>query len=368
MIHLPKILKIDFDKPVPFKQQVAIMFTVLIVSCMLFTVVYFQQLLSGNIATATQPEIPSETPSDTTSPDSEKSDESSASSTISEPEVSNVSKAPSNAAGGKTSAADILGKMTEVTKSYDDIHYGELILVNKDYSCRLDGENAESIFETKSNSYVVTDKYVSLDKSIVDNVNSMLDDFYNIYGETDIMMACGFRSYDTQVGIYNEEISSIGSENAEKWVAPPGYSEHQTGYVFDLDLNIEGGNGIDYSGEGIYSWINENCSDYGFIIRYPEGKEDITGYSPEPWHFRYVGTPHSQYISDNNITLEEYLDIIHKHKFDEPLSAEDHDGNHWCVYFAEADENGSTRIPVPEEHEYTISGNNYDGFIVTVKL
>ncbi len=364
-IHIPKILKIDFDKPVPFKQQVAIMFTVLIISCLLFTVVYFQQLFSGNIATVTEPEVlQSESPKE-----KEKSvaDTSHGNPTDRNDEKSSPNENSKNT-DLKNANVELLGSTTIVSKSYDDIYNGELILVNKDYSCHSDGENVESIFEKKSDSYVVTDKYVSMDTSIVENVNSMLDDFYDIYGESDIMIACGYRSYDTQVGLYNNEIGNVGTEMAEQWVAPPGYSEHQTGYVFDLDLDVVGNDGINYEGDGKYAWINENCSDYGFIIRYPAGKEEITGYSEEPWHFRYVGVPHSQYISDNGITLEEYLDIIHEHKSDSPALIEDDDGGRWCVYFVEADETGDTHIPVPEELEYSISGDNYSGFIVTVKL
>ncbi len=364
-IHIPKILKIDFDKPVLFKQQVAIMFTVLIISCLLFTVVYIQQLISGNIAAATESEM------SRSSDASEKNDKPVG--TSKPPQTSNgAQQSKPEDESSVTSVQEIdtnaLGNMTNVTKSYEDIHYGELILVNKDYSCHLEGENVESIFETKSDSYVVTDKYVSMDPSVLDYVNSMLDDFYANYGETDIMIACGYRSYETQVSLYNNEIDSVGSEDAEKWVARPGYSEHQTGYVFDLDLNIEGGNGIDYSGEGNYAWINENCSDYGIIVRYPAGKESITGYSEEPWHFRYVGIPHSQYITNNGITLEEYLDIIHMHTSDNPMLMEGRNGERWVVYSVQADEVGDTHIPVPENHEYSISGDNCEGFIVTVKL
>lgn len=361
-IHLPEILKIDFDKPVPFRQQFAIMCTVLLISCILFSIVYLQQLLSGNIATAQETTTePSEQSESDTSTQPEPSE-----TQTSQPEPSKNEE--SSAIAVQKADTKLLGEMTTVTLLNEELHKGNLILVNKDYSCRYDGENVESIMEEKSNTYVVTDSTVSLDLSIVDDLNDMLDDFAAIYGDTDIMIACGYRSYDTQVSLFNEEIDSVGSGEAEQWVAPPGYSEHQTGLVFDFDLNIQGGDGIDYNGDGIYSWINENCEDYGFIVRYISGKEEITGYSEEPWHFRYVGIPHSQYIADNGITLEEYLDIIHMHKSDDPALIEDHDGTRWCIYYVEAGDYDETNIPVPENYEYEISGDNYSGFIVTVKL
>ncbi|MBR2176352.1 MAG: M15 family metallopeptidase [Clostridia bacterium] len=362
-IKMPKFLKIDFDKPITFRQQFTIMCTVLFISCILFSAVYLVQLLSGRLAVQEPSSQPVQS-SRTSAPESPQSS-SPETSLPTEPSVAEPSKAEDKV----TNASALFGTMTNIEKYYDEIYDGKLILVNKDFSCHHDGENVESIFSTKSDSYVVTDNSVSLDSSIVDNVNALFDDFESIYGSTDIMIACGYRSYELQASLFNEEASSSGSwEEAEKWVAPPGYSEHQTGYVFDLDLNVEGQSGIKYNGEGIYSWINENCCKYGFILRYPKGKENITGYSNEEWHFRYVGIPHSEYIENNKMTFEEYIDIIHTHKQDNALLMDDSSGGHWCVYYVEADPTTMTKVPVPQDYEYEISGDNYSGFIVTVQL
>ena len=244
-----------------------------------------------------------------------------------------------------------------------------MILVNKDHDCHHDGEDVVSLLNIKSNTYIVADDSVRVDKSIVDNVNRMFDDFYDIYGETDVMMACGYRSSSLQEELYTAEANAKGSETADSWVAPPGYSEHQTGFVFDLDLLIENGtSGIDYDGEGVYSWINTNCYRYGFILRYLQGKESITGYEYEPWHFRYVGVPAATYIMSKGITFEEYMQEIQKCSYEKPLVIYGDDGEIWCTYYVKAEEEGTTDIPVPQDYDYKVSGDNFSGFIVTVSI
>ena len=117
-------------------------------------------------------------------------------------------------------------------------------------------------------------------------------------------LVSGYRSYYDQKSTYNYWVSVYGQKDADTISARPGHSEHQTGLAFDItSLNSSYGE----TEEGI--WLRENCFKYGFIIRYPKGKEHITGYAYEPWHIRYVGVEHATYIMNNNLTLEEYLGI-----------------------------------------------------------
>ena len=123
----------------------------------------------------------------------------------------------------------------------------------------------------------------------------MIDDLqlYNLY------IYSGYRSYERQQEIYSS------SQNTN-YVARAGHSEHQTGLVLDVSTITHGlTDNFQYSME--YQVLKDNCMNYGFIIRYPEYKENITGYYFEPWHLRYVGKPTSTYIYQNNITLEEYI-------------------------------------------------------------
>lgn len=127
--------------------------------------------------------------------------------------------------------------------------------------------------------------------------------------EIEILMTTAYRSYDFQAILYNSYVENEGQEAADKFSAKPGQSEHQTGLSVDVSSAS-----VDYklttsfrdTKEG--KWLAENAHKYGFIIRYPEGKEDITGYIYEPWHIRYVGLQAAGEIYEQNITLEEYLD------------------------------------------------------------
>ena len=114
-----------------------------------------------------------------------------------------------------------------------------------------------------------------------------------------------FRTYDYQKNLYNYYYNLKGKEYAEKFYARPGQSEHNSGLAIDITFNdhvyykIEGKDG--------YDWIIQNMHKYGFILRYPKDKTDITLYGYESWHLRYVGKEVAQIIYENNLTLEEYL-------------------------------------------------------------
>jgi D-alanyl-D-alanine carboxypeptidase len=120
-----------------------------------------------------------------------------------------------------------------------------------------------------------------------------------------------YRSYEYQETLYNNYVSRDGQENADRYSARPGYSEHQTGLAFDVgekgkeDLWLTDEFGETEAGK----WLVENAHKYGFILRYPQGKEAITGYMYESWHFRYLGVDLATKVKQSNLTLEEYLGI-----------------------------------------------------------
>lgn len=114
----------------------------------------------------------------------------------------------------------------------------------------------------------------------------------------------GYRSYDTQKNLYNKDCRVKGKSYADQYDAKPGHSEHQTGLAMDV-TNKTYSYGFQTTREG--KWLAKNCYKYGFILRYPEGKEGITGYSYEPWHIRYVGRNAAKQIFSKGIVLEQYL-------------------------------------------------------------
>lgn len=118
----------------------------------------------------------------------------------------------------------------------------------------------------------------------------------------------GFRSYDTQNRLYNNYVAKDGKAKADTYSARPGTSEHQTGLAMDLNsLYTSFGD----TKEG--KWLADNCYKYGFIIRYPKGKESITGYIYEPWHVRYLGTDLATKVYNSGLCLEEYYGITSRY-------------------------------------------------------
>ena len=119
-----------------------------------------------------------------------------------------------------------------------------------------------------------------------------------------IYVSSGFRSYASQKSIYNRYVGRDGRALADTYSARPGHSEHQTGLAVDLNTITQS---FGRTKEG--RWVAEHCHEYGFIIRYPEGKSHITGYCFEPWHLRYVGIDAATKIAQSGLCLEEYYGI-----------------------------------------------------------
>lgn len=119
-----------------------------------------------------------------------------------------------------------------------------------------------------------------------------------------IRAIAGYRSYDYQAGLWNYNASVYGEAYADEYYARPGQSEHNSGLCIDITFNGYNYNEIEnYDG---YEWILNNAHKYGFILRYPKDKVDVTRYGYESWHFRYVGKEAAKVIYDNDWTLEEY--------------------------------------------------------------
>lgn len=140
------------------------------------------------------------------------------------------------------------------------------------------------------------------DKTAYSALTKMQTDASNL--GYNLPLLSGFRSYNTQVNLYNRYVSIDGEAVASTYSAKPGHSEHQTGLAFDVG-QIDDNFGNTQSG----IWLANNCHKYGFIIRYLKGKEAITGYKYEPWHIRYVGVDVATSIYNSGITLEEYLGV-----------------------------------------------------------
>ncbi len=259
---------------------------------------------------------------------------------------------------------------------YDEIYSGDLILVNNDIEYKFDKTSAENprqdvvtVYSSKNNSYYVKDMSIKLCPKTIENANKMFSDYVKFSGKADLLINAAYRSYDDQVEIQNEKIKQLGEEQGRLIAANPGYSEHHSGLAFDICIYDDGAYAA-FDGLGKRSWMHENCYKYGFILRYPEGKTDITKITYEPWHYRYVGIPHAQYITENNLCFEEYIELLKTKTFEkEHLYVDCDDGNKYEIYYIGAEKAGEDiKVTLPENAEYTLSGNNTDGIVVCVKL
>ncbi len=141
-----------------------------------------------------------------------------------------------------------------------------------------------------------------------------LDAFYEMQADAsdeglNIYISSSYRSYEDQERIYQNYCDTDGQEAADTYSSRPGFSDHQTGLAFDLN-SIDDSFG--YTPES--DWVSANCHKYGFIIRYPKGKEEITGYQYEPWHIRYIGVDKAAAVYESGLCLEEYLGIDSAYK------------------------------------------------------
>jgi len=124
----------------------------------------------------------------------------------------------------------------------------------------------------------------------------------------DLKGTSAFRSYDYQVQLFNAYVARDGKEQAMKYSAPPGHSEHQTGLAIDVSSASVGyqlTQGLEQTKEG--KWLADNAHKYGFIVRYQRAFEDETGYMYEPWHLRYIGVEHATNVKQMNVPFEQYL-------------------------------------------------------------
>lgn len=121
-----------------------------------------------------------------------------------------------------------------------------------------------------------------------------------------IIAVSTYRSYFYQQELFNYYVKTMGENKALKASAKPGHSEHQTGLAVDVMGSNEDYNEFEKSIE--FEWMRDNAHKYGFVLRYPKGKEKITGFKYEPWHYRYVGTKLASYLYENDLSLEEYYE------------------------------------------------------------
>lgn len=182
-----------------------------------------------------------------------------------------------------------------------------------------------------------------------------------------ITAVSGYRSMKEQTAIWDETASKEGNAFAEKYVAYPGCSEHQTGLAIDLAKSAPS---IDYvrpsfPREGAISAFCRIAPQFGYILRYPEGKESITQIGYEPWHFRYVGFPHSMIMADRHMVLEEYLEMLEAETSPLKPLTYTQDGARIDIIYLSMKNRQRVDAEFSDVLPHTLSGTNKSGVILT---
>lgn len=295
----------------------------------------------------------------------EDTQESSQESSLQEESSEEASQENSGEESSETSpSGEPFTDMETVTKSEDEIHMGILQLVNKEVKYEFLDEWLTLMYDLEGYGYYLSEYDIEMAEPAATHMNDFLNAFYDETGIMNIYMMNGYRTPEDAEFLFQRSAEQNGLEHAMMYVMRAGYSEHHIGCSSDLGL-IEGGPYFEAEEGSPYYWIYDHAADYGFILRYPEHKVDITDIGAESWHFRYVSVPVANYMYKNDLCLEEFEEAIRSYGVSNPLLIDVTEGpetGSYAVYYQ-----AGTKIQVPEDLDYIVSGNNMDGFIVVAK-
>lgn len=258
----------------------------------------------------------------------------------------------------QTSAGDSsLTDGKQITLAADGVDQGSLILINQEHSYDFPtgDPKLQNVYENRTSSYSVSDMEVQLEQETLQHLNAMMDDFVQETGLSGMQVFGGYRDKADQDARYENGSTSFKG----------GTSDYHSGRSFNLKINFGDGTSDYYNAEKYpaYSWIAEHAAEYGFIVRYPEGKETQTGEDSRTYTFRYVGVPHAAYITEHKLCLEEYIDKLHSYSASNPLEITA-DGKTYRVFYVGIGGTNDVDVTIPGS-TYTASGDNISGYIVT---
>ena len=303
-------------------------------------------------------------------------------------EVSENLALPDAETSGETAEESVpAGQPSAVAVQNSTINEGDLVLVNFEYAYndKVDDVTLMNAYNERTGKIKVSSTTLGMIPEAFAALEELVIGLVDDTGCDDLLLYSGHRTIADQQRIWDSNLTNYGEEYTKTYVAVPGHSEHHTGLACDLGFYTDDGFSIPLVDHEYGSWVWDHCTEYGYILRYPEDKANLTGIGHEQWHFRYVGLPHAYAVDALDLCLEEYLDELKNYTPDTKLlhisadrdltevTADDlaNVSGGWLTYYVPASEGETTEIAIPQianyaEHE--ISGNNVDGFIVTVTL
>ncbi len=235
---------------------------------------------------------------------------------------------------------------SELAVPASSLSTGLLTLVNQTHPASDNSESFVDLLEEKNEFYSLFTEDIVLNADAADALNRMMQDYNAATGLSDFV-------------VYSTTQPHLGEDS----LCPASFPESATGYT--VDLAIQGAQKLlEYDGKDEEAWILENCAKYGFILRYPADKASLTGQAYCTWHLRYVGEVHAAIMTENHLCLEEYLDWIKTYTIDTAPLQYQLDGVQYEIYYT-ASMGDSTSVRIPVSGNYTISGNNSDGYVLT---
>ena len=246
----------------------------------------------------------------------------------------------------------------DLTISDSHLTNGSLLLINNSHKYEIpDDLNLVTIYEYRDSHssdlpYIISEMYkMKMEIISLENAHSMLCDMGSSTSNDDICITSAFRSHSDQSGL------SVAA----------GYSDHHSGML----ISIKAKSGT--LAEENTTWLNKNAHKYGFVVRYPADKTEITNVSDYTNAYRYVGVAHAKYMVENNLCLEEYVAYLKTNTSNSnPLSVKTDDGSVYYVYYTAAAAGDNIKVPASSNgiktYDYTVSGTNDGGVVVTVKV
>lgn len=245
----------------------------------------------------------------------------------------------------------------------DDVYTkGSLLIVNTSTPVVYYPADATLVAFGSPTSYSTTSPSMRLNSEAMSALNRMLDTYYQSTGDNTVFINSAYRTEAEQAALTSSAVKA-------------GYSDHHLA----LSVALRGQTASGRISLAKDHWVYRNCHEYGFILRYPAGKEAITGDTQNYDNcIRYVGIPHAVYMKENNLCLEEYVSLLKTYTYEGTHLQITASGALYEVYYVPATdlgtENAVTTLPIPQDPttgepcEYTYSGNNTDGFIVTARI
>ncbi len=268
-----------------------------------------------------------------------------------------------------TSDKDIYSDYTTIKVSRSQLTQGSLVLANITHPYeKTDGE-LKNLYSDPDRRYTVATSSLTLLADAYDALDKMTEDYCTAEGKKsfcNLQVTAAYRTVEEQQDYYDRQVTDPGDE---QYCEKPGYSDHHTGLAFDVkiyDASDEVSMSYANNSETHAKWIVDNHASYGFIMRFPADKFEYTGVY-EGNHFRYVGVPHSVYMTQNNVCLDEYISSLKNYTLKKGTLQIPCGDDTYTVYYTAASDGDITEVHVPSGKEYSISGDNNGGYVVWFK-